>query len=520
MVSQVSMKKKSELLPMKNTRSPSGKPWLFKGLIILFLLLPVQVSADGPVDLSLGNTGAFPWSVSGIVPGSSGSTFIELHNNGTVGGTLYIWVDNIRETDPHGSGTALGNYMYFNVSHPRLSTSVPLPAHIYAFPSAPMRADYITVYPFPAGQTIKLNWTWEFRETGAPQNDAQEATLRFNISYMLVNVPPPTPTPTPPTTFPTPLPPPPPYIGGGGGDGGGGHRIYTFTGPGGPEETRLPGQPDLCNVTQNYTAGFEGLLYNADGNSTLDLDISKARALGASVTIDTDLIDVYQHNPAGVLFRFWLDTSDIRNTTRIVKHVNKAELWTDTLVANFTTGTFSGSLHAIPDRIIPPSAINITISRCIPSEVIEKIRNVSAQNNLEPESIPYMMGVTWINLPETSAADVTMTLPASWIEKLGGSDLVHIAGISRETGTTELLSTMVVGRDLSGTGFFGGNSPHGSSLFPLFSARQNAAPQQEQVQQPENKESNFMLIAAILIIVIIALAILLLLFAQRRKKKS
>ena len=101
---------------MKNTRSPSGKPWLFKGLIILFLLLPVQVSADGPVDLTLGMTGAFPWYESGIMPGSSNATSIELHNNGTAGGTLYIWLDNISEVNPHGSGTALGNYIYLNES--------------------------------------------------------------------------------------------------------------------------------------------------------------------------------------------------------------------------------------------------------------------------------------------------------------------------------------------------------------------------------------------------------------------
>src|SRR5512137_1920748 len=101
-------------------------PLRVTGLFLLILMvtaIPVQVSADGPVDLTLGNTGAFPWSVSGIVPGSSGSTFIELHNNGTVGGTLYIWIDNITEIDPHGSGNALGNYMYFNVSHPRLSST-------------------------------------------------------------------------------------------------------------------------------------------------------------------------------------------------------------------------------------------------------------------------------------------------------------------------------------------------------------------------------------------------------------
>jgi heme/copper-type cytochrome/quinol oxidase subunit 2 len=78
----------------------------------------------------------------------------------------------------------------------------------------------------------------------------------------------------------------------------------------------------------------------------------------------------------------------------------------------------------------------------------------------------------------------------------------------------------VIGRDLSGTGTFRGDSPHGASLFAIFSARQTGPQQQEQVHQPKDNQVNLILIAAILIIVIIALAIIILLFAQRRKKKA
>ncbi|MDD1682497.1 MAG: fibronectin type III domain-containing protein [Methanoregula sp.] len=355
-------------------------------------------------------------------------------------------------------------------------------------------------------------------------NRAVSADMTFTTAF------PPTPPTTRPTTAPTPTPTPIPYYSGGGGGGGGGHRIYTFTGPwtlpqaGLPVQTQQTGQPRQPDcpdqVSRNYTEGFAGLIYNADSNNTLDLDISKALALGATVTVDTDHIDVYQNKSSGVLLRFRLDTSDIRNTTRIVKHVNSAELWTDPLAANFTTGTFYGSLHAMPTRILQPSTIHITLSGCIPSEVTEMVLAVSEQNNLELEKIAYTMDVTWIDLRETSAADVTMTLPASWVDQRGGSDSVHIAGINGETGITELLKTTVVGRDTTGTGTFRGDSSHGASMFAIFSARQTSPQQQEQVQNPQNTQDNLILIAAILIIVIIALAIIILLFAQRKKKKA
>jgi uncharacterized integral membrane protein len=169
-------------------------------LLILLLLLPVTVFAQDPVDLMFGATGAFPWSITGILPGDHGSDVIELHNNGTENGIVYIWVDNIRQSDRQGNaGGGLWNYVYFNVSHPRLNSTVILPAHITAFPTAPLLPTYIIIDPFIAGDTIRLNWTWEFAETGQPQNDAQGNTLRFNISYTLVNLT----APLLPTTIPT-----------------------------------------------------------------------------------------------------------------------------------------------------------------------------------------------------------------------------------------------------------------------------------------------------------------------------
>jgi hypothetical protein len=173
-------------------------------LIILLFLLPAPVFAQGSVDLTFGETGVFPWGVSGILPGDHGSTFIDLHNNGTENGIVYIWVDNISTSDRHGNpGGGLARYMYFNISHSHLNTTEILPAHIDSFPKAPLLPDhFIIIDSFNTGETIRLNWTWEFVETGQPQNDAQNNTLHFNLSYTLVNLT----VPIVPTPLPTELP--------------------------------------------------------------------------------------------------------------------------------------------------------------------------------------------------------------------------------------------------------------------------------------------------------------------------
>jgi len=169
-------------------------------LFILLFLLPVPVFAQGPVDLTFEETGVFPLSITGILPGDHGSTFVDLHNNGTENGIVYIWVDNISMTDRYGNpGGGLANYLYFNVSHHDITSNVILPARITSFPKAPLQPDYfIIIDSFNAGETVRLNWTWEFEETGQPQNDAQNNTLHFNLSYTLVNLTAPAiPTPVP-----------------------------------------------------------------------------------------------------------------------------------------------------------------------------------------------------------------------------------------------------------------------------------------------------------------------------------
>jgi uncharacterized membrane protein YgdD (TMEM256/DUF423 family) len=146
--------------------------------------------------------------VNGIMPGDQGSTFIDLHNNGSENGIVYIWVDNISTSDRYGNpGGGLANYLYFGVSNKNLNSTVILPANILSFPTAPLNPDhYIIINPLNSGETDRVDWTWEFKETGLPQNDAQNNTLRFNLSYMLVNLSAPIVPTLVPTVVPTSVP--------------------------------------------------------------------------------------------------------------------------------------------------------------------------------------------------------------------------------------------------------------------------------------------------------------------------
>jgi len=170
---------------------------IVKTLFFILLLLPVPVVAQSSIDLTIGATHSFPWNASVLKPGSSGTASIDLINNGTIDGTLSIWVANISQTDAFGDGATLGNYMYFNVSNPRLVSTLQLPAHIDAFPTAPLTENYLVISPVRPGETIPLTWVWEFVDTGQLQNDAQGDSLRFDINYMLVNGTPPLPTVVP-----------------------------------------------------------------------------------------------------------------------------------------------------------------------------------------------------------------------------------------------------------------------------------------------------------------------------------
>ena len=182
---------------MSHHRTGNILQWVVKILFLVLLVVPVPVAAQSSIDLTIGATHSFPWNVSTLKPGSSGTASIDLINNGTIDGTLSIWVANISQTDAFGDGAALGNYMYFTVTNPRLVSTLPLPARIDAFPTAPLTENYLVISPVRSGETIPLTWTWEFVDTGQLQNDAQGDSLRFDINYILMNGTPPLPTVVP-----------------------------------------------------------------------------------------------------------------------------------------------------------------------------------------------------------------------------------------------------------------------------------------------------------------------------------
>jgi PKD repeat protein len=159
-------------------------------LIVLFLiatlpLLVAPVSAQGEsVELVLGGDASIPFRIGDVKPGFHGDGYSDVTNNGTIDCALFIWADNIT------GSYDLGKYLYFNVSNPRLITNVNLPATIYNFPESPDDTKFIVISPLKAGETVRLDWTWQFRETYTPQNEAQGKQFAFEILYTLQCPPP------------------------------------------------------------------------------------------------------------------------------------------------------------------------------------------------------------------------------------------------------------------------------------------------------------------------------------------
>jgi hypothetical protein len=191
-------------------------------------------------------------------------------------------------------------------------------------------------------------------------------------------------------------------------------------------------------------------------------------------------VEVYQHNSPGVLITFWGDRFD-RIGRNITGKVIKAEFVTDPLVANLSLGKVSGSVHAVLSSLTQKGAVNTTINSKVNQEIAEQFQTITLKNNLQMQSIAYTLDVRKSNIPKTGAANVTMSIPPSWVDRYGGKDAVRIIRISEETGTTELLDTVYTGIDPNGNMVFRGDSPNGSSLFGLVTAK---ATKVEQAENP------------------------------------
>jgi hypothetical protein len=228
--------------------------------------------------------------------------------------------------------------------------------------------------------------------------------------------------------------------------------------------------------------GFEGMSYNADGTDTLDLNLDQAQTIGAQVTVFSDRVEVYQHNSPGVLITFWGDRF-VKIGGNITGKVTKAEFVTDPLVAKLSIGEVAGSVNAILSSLTQKGAVKTTIQGNVSQETAEQFQTITHKNNLQMQSIAYTLDVQKANIPQTGAANVTMSIPPSWVDSYGGKDAVRIIRISEETDTTEILDTVYTGLDPNGNMVFRGNSPNGSSLFGLITAKATAL---EQEQNPNS----------------------------------
>jgi len=229
-------------------------------------------------------------------------------------------------------------------------------------------------------------------------------------------------------------------------------------------------------VTGVYHIGFPGLTFNADGKNTLILDLNAAHAAGAVVTSYFDRIEVYQHNSPGVLITFWGDQFNTTSQT-ITGTVSHAEFTTDPLNATFPLGTVSGSVHAALPALIQPGLLTKTLTSPVNAATTSRFSDITAGSSLNMNAVAYTLTVKKENLT-TGAANVTLTVPASWVNINGGKDAVYVPRIG-DDGKEELLSTSYTGTGPTGTLIFRGDSPHGTSLFGLLTAEATAAKQEE-----------------------------------------
>jgi hypothetical protein len=179
---------------------------LTMGLALLsFLVIPAQ--AQSPViDLKLTGEEAISWNISDIKPGDSSTKTVRLHNAGSRGGFVTIWISDVVSSESKNPESETGNttepgelvdYLVFALSCSRLDTNITLPAALHELPQSAFDSKYVKIEHLYAGEILTLIWQWEFVETGSPQNDAQGDSLSFTINYLLEELPPPQPGPEP-----------------------------------------------------------------------------------------------------------------------------------------------------------------------------------------------------------------------------------------------------------------------------------------------------------------------------------
>jgi PKD repeat protein len=239
----------------------------------------------------------------------------------------------------------------------------------------------------------------------------------------------------------------------------------------------IPVQTPSPDFTEIYPIGFPGLIYNAGGSGVLSIDLAAAQTARATITTFSDRIEVYQHHSPGVTITFW-GNAFVNNNSTITGPVSHAEFVTDPLPATFTLGSVTGSVHAVLPALTQPALMTNTISNVVSADTTSRFETILANNNLVLNNIAYTLNVNKINLT-TGPANITLTIPPTWVNLNGGIDAVHITRYNEESGQMELLQTTYGGLDTQGNMIFRGDSPNGTSLFGLVVAEATSAEETE-----------------------------------------
>jgi hypothetical protein len=238
-----------------------------------------------------------------------------------------------------------------------------------------------------------------------------------------------------------------------------------------------PGTAPVAQNSLSYPIGFEGLSYNMDGKGTLSLDLAAAKSVEATVTLYFNRVEVYQHDSPGVTITFWGDNFTT-TAQSVTGPVTRAEFVTDPLNAAIGTGSVSGTVHAVLPSLAPQKGwVNNTITDTVSPGILTTFRGIAGANGLSLQDVAYTLQVKKAGV-ETGPSNITLTVPASWVNLHGGPAAVYVTRIS-DTGQTELLSTTYLGQDSSGNYIFRGDSPNGTSLFGLITAEVTQQVQEE-----------------------------------------
>lgn len=222
--------------------------------------------------------------------------------------------------------------------------------------------------------------------------------------------------------------------------------------------------------------GFTGLSYS--GN-TLSLDPGAAQGAGAVVTQYPDHVDVYQHSSPGVTLSFYSDDIAYKDK-KITGTVKNAYYTTDPMPANLGLGKVSGSVHAELLSLTQKVAVNMTIRDKTSSRLADLFRSTIQAQDLDLDTLAYVLNIDRAQLEQSGAANITMTVPPAYLDAAGGKDAVRIVRVTADGNTTEVLATRFVGTDRTGNLRFEAYSPAGTSIFGLLTAKATTAKQMEE----------------------------------------